>query len=470
MKRIIVSILVAIVCFTAPALAGNPKNISGLKFPELAFKPPKTVRVALKNGMVLHMLEDHELPLVDISAMVRTGSAYVPEDKAGLAALAGHLWRSGGTKSVAPAELDERLEFIGAIMETSIGMDSGSIGLKILNKDMDEGLSLFADLIKNPAFDEKRFAVIKNQMVEALRRQNDEPDALVEREFTKAVFPKHPFGVVPTTKTVNGITVEECRNFYYEHIGPESFTIGIAGDFNPEEMVARFEKLFADFAPAKSKFYPIPQVEDNIIPGVYLIDKKLAQTAIRMGHVGISRKDPNFETARVMNYVLGGGGFSSRLMKEVRTVKGLAYSVWSYFTGGESASGSFSIGGETKATTTYEFISTSEGIVRQVVQNGVSPEELEQAKEAIINSFIFAFDKNSDVIARYLWIDYYDMPKDYLETYRDRIRAITMDRLKAVAAQYLHPDRMVIIVAGDKAVINSGLEKLGSVRTIEIEK
>jgi len=470
MKRVAAFILIAVFCHAMPALAGSAKTIADLKFPELAFHPPKTVRVDLKNGMTLHLLEDHELPLVDISAMVRTGSVYVPKEKAGLATLTGHLWRSGGIKSIPPSELDEQLEFMGAMMETGIGLDSGSIGLRVMSKDLDTGLALFADLIKNPAFDEGRFTVMKNQMIEGLRRQNDDPDSLVEREFMRAAYPSHPFGMMPTIKSVTGITVDECRKFYYDHTGPENFIIGIAGDFDPKDVVARFEKLFSDFPPAKEKFGAIPDVGDDLTPGIYLVDKKLPQTAIRMGHIGLSRKDPDFETARVMNYILGGGGFSSRLMKEVRTVKGLAYSVWSYFTGGDSGKGVFMIGGETKASTTHEFISTSRELMRRVMSDGVSPDELEMAKEAIINSFIFAFDKNSDVITRYLWIDYYGMPKDYLETYRDKIRAVTMARVKEVAARHLRPDKMIVLAVGDGEKINSDLKKLGAVNTIEPEQ
>lgn len=468
MTKRFVLMLAFLVCVPFAAYAETAQTPADIKYPQLDFKPPKTVRVALKNGMVLHLLEDHELPLLEITSLVRIGSAWEPAEKAGLAALAGHLWRSGGTKTVAPGDMDERLAFIGARMETSIGAESGTIGLKVLSKDIDEGLALFADTIKNPAFDEKRFATIKDQMEEALRREYDEPDALVEREFLKAVFRGHPFGQTPTPETVERIAVEDCRVFYQSHIGPESFVIGIAGDFDPKEMTARFEKMFADFKPAAKKFPPLPKVEDKAKPGVYLLDKDLPQTALRLGHIGISRKDPDFDAARVMNYILGGGGFSSRLMKEVRTKRGLAYAVWSYFSGGDSDKGAFILGGETKTESTAEFIAISRQQMNDVIEKGITAEELQQAKEAIINSFIFAFDKNADVLGRYLWIEYYRMPKDYLETFRARIDAITLDQARAAAKKHLRPDRMVIIAVGNAKKIDGKLAEFGKITPIKI--
>jgi len=469
MKRFVVTLLAVCACVAFPA-ASFAEGLPDLKYPRLKFNLPKPQRVALKNGMVLYMQEDHELAVVEITSLVRIGSAYAPADKAGLAEMTGHLWRSGGTKTITPGEMDEKLEFMGAGIETSIGMDSGTIGLKVMSKDLDAGLSLFSDIVKNPAFDEKRFTVFKRQMIENILREEDEPDALVDREFHKLLYRGHPFGVVPTKKTVEGITVEDCRNFYSRHVGPESFIIGVSGDFKPAEMAARFEKLFASFAKAKEKFPAIPTVEDRKETGVYLLDRKLPQTAVRFGHLGINRKDPDYLSVRLMNYILGGGGFSSRLMKEVRSVRGLAYSVWSYFSGGESGKGAFMVGGETKAASTYEFISVSADLMRQMQEKGGTAEEVAFAKEAMINSFIFAFDKNTDILGRYLGIEYYDIQKNYLETFRDEIQAITPAKVTETAKKRLHPDSLLIVVVGDKSVIGSALEKFGTVRVIENEK
>lgn len=467
--RPVASFLLAL-AFLAPPAISRAEGLPALKYPELKFNIPKPQRVELKNGMVLYLLEDHELPLVEVTGLVRIGSAYAPKEKAGLAELTGHLWRSGGTKGIGPDELDQKLESMGAGVETSMGMDSGSVGMKVMSRDVDEGFRLFADVMINPAFDEGRFTVLKQQMIEGIRRELDDPGSLVDREFHKLLFKGHPFGVFPTVGSVEGVSSQDCKDFFYRHVGPESFIIGVSGDFDPADVKRRFETLFAGFPRAGEKFGAIPPVEDKKTEGVYLLDKKLSQTAIRFGHVGISRMDPDYYDARVMNYVLGGGGFSSRLMKDVRSVRGLAYSVWSYFTGGDATKGAFIVGGETKSATTREFIEVSRDIMREMAQKGGSAEEVEFAKEAIINSFIFAFDKNSDVLGRYLWMEYYGMPKNYLEAFRDRIKAVTPKTVMEAAKMRLHPDSLLIVAVGDKSVIGPALDKLGAVTLIEPEK
>lgn len=451
----------------AEKLAAAP---SAIKFAPLSFKLPKTHRVQLKNGMVLHMLEDHELPTVDISAMVRTGSAWAAPEKAGLADLTGVLWRSGGTANISPEELDQRLEYMGTILETAIGRESGMVTLRTMTRDLDASLFLLSEIVKNPAFNEKRFAVAKNQMIESIKREEDDPETLADREFSKKVFAGHPFGAFPTVGTVQGITREECIRFYKDYIGPESFVIGIAGDFDSRDMVEKMERLFADFQPASKKFSALPPVPDAVTPGVYLVDKDIPQTNLRIGHIGLSRKNPDFDSIRVLNYVLGGGGFASRLMKEVRTVRGLAYSVWSYFMGGDMDKGAFIVGGETKASTTGEFATVSVDLIRQVIDKGITPQELALAKEALINSFVFTFDKNVDVVSRYTWMEYYGMPEDYLDRYRERVDAITAEKVRESAKKYLHPDALVVVAVGDRKSINGQIGSFGEVNVIEPAK
>lgn len=465
------AIAALLLCLASAAFAGQeaPQRPEGLAYPPLTFHLPKTVRVHLKNGMTLHLLEDHELPLVNIHAMVRIGSAWEPADKAGLAPLTGSIWRAGGAEGLSPGALDEKLESMAAVLETSIGSESGTIALNVMTHNLDEGLRLFAAIIRAPAFDEQRFATLKAQMLENIAREEDDPETLVDREFRRLLFAGHPFGNVPDTASVKRITRADCAGFYRRHIGPESFIVAINGDFNADDMVRRFEALFEGFPPATA-VGPLPELPADITPGVYLLDKPLPQTGIRMGHFGISRKNPDFDAVRVMNYVVGGGGFASRMLKEIRTVRGLAYSVYSYFGMSDGTKGAFMVGGETKAASTHEFIDTARAIMRGVAADGITEAELAMAKEALINSFVFAFDKKADVAQRYAWMEYYGMPDDYLEGLRGRIQKVTMADVKRVARQYLRPDRMVVAALGDRKIIGEQLEKIGQVQTIEPAK
>jgi predicted Zn-dependent peptidase len=469
MKRCLLIAVLPLLALSSAAGA-EVKHPRLLKFPELEFQLPKTERVELRNGMVLHILENHELPVVSISAMVRIGSASEPEEMAGLGGLTGSVWRSGGTTALSPDELDERLEFIAASIETGIERRSGSISMSILKKDLDEGLELFADLIKNPAFDEKRFEVAKKRMLEGIKRENDSPSEIARREFTRLLLPNHPFGHIPTAETVSRIERSDCENFYKDHVGPENFIIGISGDFDSKIIMARFAELFEDFKPAKKKLPEVPPVPDEIKPGVYLVDKELQQTVFRSGHLGISRKNPDYYSARVMNFILGGGGFTSRLMQEIRSTRGLAYSVWSYLFGGDSDRGVFLTGGETKAASSYEFISATRDIIRRMIEKGVTDKELTLAKESIVNRFIFGFDRDSKIVSKYLWIEYNDLPRDYLDNFRDNIRKVTRSDAKKAARKYLHPDEMIILAVGDKSAIGEDLAKVGPVTTITLKQ
>lgn len=463
------AIAAIVLSLASAAFAGQdiPQRPEGLSYPQLTFNLPKTVRVQLKNGMVLHLLEDHELPLVNIHAMVRIGNAWAPADKAGLASLTGSLWRAGGAEGISPGALDEKLEFMGAKLETSIGSEDGTIALNVMTHNLDEGLRLFAAIIRTPAFDKERFATLKAQMIDNITREQDDPESLVDLEFRRLLFAGHPFGNLPDTASVNRITREDCANFYRSHIGPESFIVAINGDFNADDMVRRFEALFEGFPAAASPAGPIPELPADITPGVYLMDKLLPQTGIRMGHFGVSRKNPDFDAVRVMNYVVGGGGFASRMMKEIRTVRGLAYSVYSYFGLSDGTKGAYMVGGETKASSTHEFVDTARGIMTGVAADGITEPELTMAKAALINSFVFAFDKKSDVAQRYAWMEYYGMPEDYLKGLRDRIQKVTMEDVKRVARQYLRPDHMVIVALGDRKLIGEQLEKIGPVQILE---
>jgi zinc protease len=252
-------------------------------------------------------------------------------------------------------------------------------------------------------------------------------------------------------------------------VGPENFIIGISGDFDSKVIIARFENLFNDFPHAKVGLPDIPPLPDDVNAGVFLVNKKVPQTVFRSGHFGVSRKNPDYYSARVMNFILGGGGFTSRLLQEIRSTKGLAYSVWSYFFGGETDKGFFLTGGETKAASSFEFISVTRDIIRRMIEKGVSDKELTLAKESILNSFIFGFDKDVKIVSKYVWLEYNDLPPDYLEKFRDNIQKVTRSDVKKAAKKYLHPDEMIILAVGDKSLIGEDLGKIGPVTLIDLE-
>ncbi|VAX15975.1 peptidase, M16 family [hydrothermal vent metagenome] len=441
---------------------------------DLVYKPintdiPKTKRVVLNNGMVVHLMPYHELPLFSVASMIRVGAIFEPEDKTGLAMLTGATIRSGGTVSTPPDILDETLEFISGSVETSIGAESGSASLSVLSKDTDKGLEIFADVLRNPRFDQDRFELAKARMLDGISRQNDSPTGAANRELLKLIYKGSVYGRYPTIETVTSITIDDVKKFYAKYFVPQNVMLGVTGDYDESAIISKLEKVFKGWKGPTPRYPPVAPVVEKFDGGVYLVDKKIPQSVIRMGHLAGRKTDPDYQTLRVMDDILGGGGFSSRLVKSVRVDRGLAYSVWAYTSGGRRELGRFMAGAETKASSTAEVIGLIKSEIERIRTEPVTDEELKMAKDSIINSFIFVFDRPAKIMGQRMILDYYGYPKDYLETYRDKVMAVTKEDIMRVAAKRLHPDGLKIVIIGDPEKFDMALSKFGKVTKLKLK-
>lgn len=463
-------VLFAAVCCSLPALAAEaPKaNPRTMTFAPLNFEVPKTVRLQLKNGMVVHLLTDRELPIVSITTLVNVGSIYEPADKVGLAGLTGAVMRSGGTTALAPEKLDAELEFMASAVESSIGSDAGNVSLACLRRNLPRTLELFADVMMHPAFREDRVALAKNRTIEALRRQNDDPKGVADRELQKALYPGHPLGRYPTIASVRRITREDLVAFHDRYYRPNNVILAVSGDIDQEELVPLLEKVFADWQPAKIAFPAVPEPTGTVRPGVLFVEKDINQSVIRMGELGIDKNNPDLYALRVMDYILG-GGFTSRLTTEIRSNQGLAYNVYAAFDVGRRFIGTFEAETETKSESTAKTIGLMRDIIAGMTRSPVSDAELALAKNALINSFIFAFTRADVVAGQRARLEFYGYPAGYLENYRDRIAKVTRDDVLRVAREYLHPDRLVTVVVGDEKKFDRPLAQFGPVEEIKLE-
>lgn len=452
----------------APGTVGRPA-LDELKYPPIKTRIPGTKRVTLSNGMVVHLLPDRELPVFNVAAMIRVGARWEPEDKAGLASLTGAAIRSGGTRTLPPEELDERLEMIGGSVETSIGEESGSAMLSVLSRDIGVGLELFADVIRNPAFDEERLELARARMLDSIRRQNDDPQEIASRELRELLYAGTPYGRTPTVESVKSITREDVMAFHEKYFVPQNFILGVTGDFDPEEIIAKLEEVFAGWSGPDPEYPAVEPAKEGGEGGVYIAEKNLKQSVVRMGLLALRRTDPDYFAFKVMNHILGGSGFSSRLVETVRTDHGLAYSVWSYHFGGRMEIGSVRLGAETKTGSTAKTIRLMLKEARRIREERVSPEELEQAKDSIVNSFIFIFDTPQRLMSQRLVVDYYGYPEDYLETYRDKIMEVSADDVLRVARKYLRVGELKIVVVGDPSGFDGPLSEFGGVERIDLE-
>ncbi len=460
-----ITLILTLTCLGAAwtAQAADPRT---MQFPPLDFKIPKAERVLLTNGTPVYLLQDHELPIITVSAMIRTGSAYDPAEKSGLAALTGSLLRAGGAGERNPDQLDDYLEFMASSVESAFGVDSGTVSMTTLTRNLDQSLAVFRDVLFAPRFDEKRLTVARQQLQEGIRRQNDDPKEAGDRELTKAIYAGHPLGVMPTEASVAALSRQDLIAFHRRFVRPDNLILAISGDFDRERIVASLNRLVGSERPTSVLDLPaIPSVPVNFRQEVLFIPKQVNQSVIRLGHLGITKDDPDLYAVRVLDFILG-GSFTSRLMMEIRTNQGLAYHVGSRFDVGRRFTGSFSAETETRSDATGKVIRLITSIIEGIRKEPVTEQEIKLAKESIINSFLFGFTSPASIVSQQARLEFYGYPTDYLDRYRERIAALTREDLQKAAKRLLRPDAFKLVVVGDEKGFDVPLNQFGTVKKV----
>jgi len=453
----------------APA-AAQVEKVDQLQFPPLPEQRiPVPERVVLDNGLVVLLLEDHELPLIEASAVVRTGSRLEPAAKAGLAELTGQVLRTGGTQKRTGDQLDDLLESRAARIETSIGETSGRASLSSLTKDFPEMLKLFAEVLREPAFDPMKLEVAKNQIVAEISRQNDDPLTILFREFEEIVYgPESPYVQQPTYASVAAIGPADLAAWHRQHFHPDRIVLGLVGDFRAAEALALVRQAFGDWPRGPAAAATDVAFRDRVPPGVYLIERPdLAQSSVAIGYQGIRKDAPDFYAVEVMNQVLS-GSFASRLFSSIRTQKGLAYAVSGSVGSQWDHPGTTTLFLTTKRETTGAAIDALLEEARNMVAKPPSDEEVAKAKQSILNSFVFNSDSPRKVLQQQLTFEYYGYPLDWLSRYRQGIEAVTTAEVRAAAAKHLRPGEFAILVVGPPEGRDRPLTDFGPVTAVDI--
>lgn len=469
MRQLLISIcfIVTVIiqgCATNLQLA-NPRT---MKFPELNFQIPKAERVVLECGMPVYLLRDTELPIINMTAMVRVGSVYEPAAKSGLSGMVGNVMRSGGAGGTAPEKMDDELEFMASAVESVIGIDMGTVSLSALKKNFGRTLQIFSDVLLRPDFSEKRVEIARRQTIENLRRQNDDPKEIAGREINRAIYAGHPLGEITTFESISSITRQDLVDFHRGFYRLDNMILSVSGDFDQTTLI---KELNSVFKPVKNRTaLALPEVsqpkgrfQDEVLYG----KKDVNQTVIRMGHLGLSKDNPDIYAVRLLDYILG-GSFTSRLTMEIRTNQGLAYSVGSHFDIGRRFTGSFIAETETKAESTAKAINLMKKIIAELTKEPVSDGELNAAREYMINSFMFGFTTPASIVNQRARLEYYGYPEGYLEQYRDNIAKVTKTDILNAARKYLHPEAFKLVVIGDAAKFDQPLSTLGKVRELDL--
>ncbi|KAM3100163.1 M16 family metallopeptidase [Phormidesmis sp. 146-12] len=446
-----------------PASADVPKHYTDLKFsspPEI--KLPDYTRFQLQNGMIVYLMEDHELPLVSGTALVRTGDRFEPLDKTGLAGLTGAVMRSGGTQKNSPDQLNQRLEQRAASVETGIGSTSGSASFSALSEDLTEVFDLFAEVIQQPAFAPEKFNLAKLQTQGGIARRNDDPNEIAGREFEKLIYGNtSPYARTVEYTTLENVTREDLISFYQRYFYPKNMLLGIVGDFDSQKMRSLIESKFNTWNSAKARSTPsLPDVSQAKQGGIFFVSQpQLTQSYIQMGHLGDTLKNPDYPALSVMDNVLS--GFGGRLFNEVRSRQGLAYSVYASWSPQFDYPGVFIAGGQTRSDATVPFIRSVLGELEKIRTQPVSESELAFAKDSVLNSFIFNFQDPSQTLSRLLRYEYFGYPMDFIFRYRQQVEKTSIADVQSVAKKYLQPEKIVTLVVGNQKDIQPSLASLG---------
>jgi len=441
-------ILILFVFFLFPGCASvktgfDPRTA---KFPTQSFTPPDPVEKELKGGARLFYVEDHEAPLVRIYVGFRGGSLYDPPDKSGLSELTQSAWRTGGVEGLSPEEFDESLENRGMQLSLSLGRESGWASVSMLSEDMAEGIDLLAKLLLRPTFNDEKIAWSATKISESIRRETDDPETLAYREFRRAAYRGHPRGSIPTVESIQNIKRDDIIRLHKSLISESTWIIGAVGDFHPGTLLPLLNERLGGLPGSGTGFAQTPPPPEPK-PTVILVPKELAQSTIVWGRLGPASESAERYGLELADFALGSGGFQSRLMSEIRSNRGLAYSVGSFYQAlpNFGVIGAYSL---SKTESTAEVLSLIKKTLEDCAVNGFGGEEIAQAKEAIINQQVFRYEDPANMVKDKMSLLLNSLPPDLWKKYPEKILAATDEDADAAAKKYYQGMKGVLVIVG----------------------
>jgi predicted Zn-dependent peptidase len=465
MKNLIKIAAGAFMLITASTVWAMPPGMPAV--PDLEFRPPQGERFTLENGLVVYLMKDNTLPVVHVSALIGVGNANDPAEKIGLGELTAQLLKDGGTKSYTAEEIDKQLEYLGASIESSPYSEETRLDMTVLKKDLGKVLDIYAEVLRNPVFDEQKLKLAKDEDLEMLRRRNDKPNDVLFREAKRMFYgEKHPYGWRKEVATVSAIARADLQAFHAAYYKPNNIIVSVTGDFaSNEEMLNTLKAKFSSWEKGAVTKPEIPDFEPKKGRQIYFINKDVAQAFIVIFQKGLGYNSPKEYPLTVLSEILG-GGMQSRLMTEVRSKKGLAYTVSTYS------------GKRTKHGFTYTYCGTKPEtysqalteILKQLERAGSEPvpqDELKRGKDAIINPFVFKFPTPAKLIAERASEEFYQLKDGYLDNYVSRMRKVSQEDILATAKDIFDTKNALIFVIGNSKKFDKPLSDFGPVTELK---
>lgn len=468
MKKFIAALTLLLIAGTQFTSAQQKWN--EIEYPEINnFEMPEVEFFELDNGVTFYLVEDKELPLINLRVVVRTGSVLDDNDIVGRASQAGTVMRSGGSKAHPDSTLNELLENKAARIESGIGFSSGSVNMNVLKEDFEELLPVFIDVMQNPVFPEDKIELAKTQSKTAISRRNDEQGPIANREFRKLIYGENSVYARNTEyETIDNITRDDLVEFHEQSFVGNNMIVGVTGDFDTENIKPILEEQFSNIPAGTPIELDFPEIDYTFEQSINLVDKPdVNQSYVLLGHIGGMRSNPDYAKLQVLNRVLS-GGFSSRLFQVVRTDMGLAYAVFGNYGSNNFYPGTFTAGVMTQSETTAEAIDAILEQIERLQNEPVSDEELEQTKDQFLNSLVFRYDSKSKILNQRISNDYAGLPEDAFDNLVEEIRNVTPGDIQEVAEKYMRPGASQILVVGNAEEIGDQLQKYGEVNEIDI--
>ena len=455
----------------APAIPG-PKD---LKYPPLrAVQPPAFTTATLSNGLKISIMEDHELPVINGIVLVHTGNLLDPPAKIGLAAMTGALLRSGGTAAKSAEQVDNFLEEVAATLDSVMDDSYARITFGATKENAPAVLDIFKEALTQPAFSQDKIDQVRSRLRAAVSQRNDDAAAIAHRELSSLIYAKDsPYGWLQQYSTIDRVSRDDIRGFYRRYFVPSNMTLAVWGDFDASQMKATLDKLFGGWTPPAQPAPEFPKVRTAPVHGVYLAEKSdLNDSYFTIGQLGGRADDKDLAPLQVLAAVLGGvpgGRGAGRLAAQARAKTGAPHEIRALWRSDFDHPGLFEITGITRGIGTTDVLKLMQAEIERIRTSLVSEEELQTARDSLLNAFVLAFDTRGKLLTRQLTLDFYGYPKEYLAQYQAALHAVTREDVLRVAKQYIVPANLTTVVVANPQMLGEPLDRLGvSVNKIDL--